>query len=237
LSELKHRIMNMTLLAFRALRFALAAGLAYWAGAAWAQSSADVALVNQLSGDVVYIDGGGRQNKAQAFMRVRQGDRFTLSAGGAVRVVYLKGGRQESWTGPAAFRAGSAQSDVISGSRPRVVTLPGDVPQRIARVPELIQATRLGGVTLRDAARGRPPLTSGEQAEVARAKAAYRKMRAATSADDVTPELYLFSVLQDFSLYDELKSVAEDMQRRQPASAEIRELANWARSNVAAPGK
>lgn len=198
------------------------------ANLAWAQAPADVALVSQLTGEVVYVGEGGKQNKAQAFMRVRKGDRFTIPAGGSLRVVFLQGGRQESWKGPGSFRVGATQSDKLSGSRPQVVKLPTDVPQNIARVPNLIQTARLGGVTVREASRARPPLSEQAQAEVAAAKATYRKMRAGASPDDITPELYLFSVLQDFERYDDLRSVAEDMQRRQPGSAEIRELATWA---------
>jgi hypothetical protein len=220
--------MNTRLTVFR---LALAAGLLCGITAAWSQSSADVALVNQLTGEVTYVAEGGKPSKAQVFMRVRQGDRFTVSAGGLVRVVYLKGGRQESWKGPASFRAGPAQSDKLSGASPAVEKLPTDVPQKIARVPELIQAAKLGGITIRNP-RAQPPLSAQDRAEVAEARATYKKMRASAAPDDVTPELYLFSVLQDFSLYEELKPVAEDMQRRQPASAEIRELAEWAKSRA-----
>jgi hypothetical protein len=212
----------------RRLQLAFAAGL-LCANLAWAQAPADVALVSQLTGEVVYVGQGGKQNKAQAFMRVRKGDRFTIPAGGSLRVVFLQGARQESWKGPGSFRAGATQSDKLSGSRPQVIKLPTNVPQNIARVPDLIQTARLGGVTVRDASRP-PPFSRQDQAEVAAAKATYGKMRAAASPDDITPELYLFSVLQDFARYDELRSVAEDMQRRQPGNAEIRELATWARA-------
>ena len=69
---------------------------------AGAQSS-DVGLVNQLSGDVAYTAQGGTQSKAQAFMKVRQGDRFSLPAGAQLRLVYFNGSRQETWKGPASF--------------------------------------------------------------------------------------------------------------------------------------
>jgi len=70
-----------------------------------------------------------------------------------------------------------------------------------------------------------------ERAEVAEARATFGKMRAAAAPDDVTPELYLFSVLQGYSLYEELGPVAENMLRRQPRSEDIRALAKWARIN------
>jgi hypothetical protein len=199
---------------------------------ALAQVGADVALVNQLAGDVTYVGSSGKENKAQAFMRVRQGDRFSVSAGSLLRIVYLQGGRQESWKGPASFLAGLGQSETVSGAGPQVALLPAAVPQKIARVPELLQSARLGGVTVRGGPRARPPLSAQDEADVAEARATYKQMRATAAPDDVTPELYLISVLQDYSLYDELRPVAQDMRRRQPDNAGVQDLAGWIESRA-----
>ena len=204
-------------------------------GAALAQAqNADVGLVNLLSGDVAYASEGAAGGKVQAFMKVRQGDRFTVPAGAQVRVVYFQGGRQETWKGPAAFKAGAQAGEASSGKPSDVSTLPSTVPQRIAQVPELIQIAKLGrsgGVAVRGA--GRPPkLTAEQQAEVKTAREIYGKMRAQSSADDITPELYLYSVLQDFLLYDDMKPVVDEMSKRQPANAEVQELAAWVKSRT-----
>jgi hypothetical protein len=202
--------------------------------AALAQSGADVGLVNLLSGDVSYQPEGAAASKAQAFMKVRQGDRFNVPAGAQLRVVYFQGGRQETWRGPAAFKAGAQQGEASSGQPAAVSTLPSAVPQKIAQVPELIQIAKLGrsgGVAVRGV--GKPPrLTPEQQAEVNGAKDTYGKMRAAASPDDITPELYLYSVLQDYLLYDEMKPVVEEMAKRQPASTEVRELVGWVKSKT-----
>ena len=79
------------------------AGVAFGAAAA-----DDVGLVNQLSGDVTYSS-AGHSAKARAFMKVREGDRFNVPSGAKVRVVYFHGGRQESFSGPASFTAGSGR--------------------------------------------------------------------------------------------------------------------------------
>ena len=42
---------------------------------------ADVGLVNMLNGDVSYVSEGAAAAKVRSFMKVRQGDRFTLPAG------------------------------------------------------------------------------------------------------------------------------------------------------------
>ena len=203
-------------------------------GTAIAQN-ADVGLLNMLNGDVNYAsEGGSAGSKAQAFMKVRQGDRFTVPAGAQLRVVYFDGGRQETWKGPAAFKAGAKASDATNGSPSDVATLPSAVPQKIAQVPELLQIAKLGrsgGVAVRGAGKA-PRLTAEQQAEVATAKDTYRKMRAQSPADDVTPELYLYSVLQDFLLYDDMKPVVDEMVKRQPGNSEIQELASWVKSRT-----
>lgn len=211
------------------------ASLVLGIGALHAQAqTADVGLVNLLNGDVSYVSEGAASAKARPFMKVRQGDRFTLPAGAQLRVVYFQGGRQESWKGPASFRAGAQAGEQGSGANPEVSALPAGVPQKIAQVPELMQIAKLGrsgGVAVRGA--GRPPrLTAEQQAEVKSARDTYGKLRAQSSADDITPELYLYSVLQDYLLYDDMKPIVEEMAKRQPSNAEVQELVAWVKSRT-----
>ena len=196
-----------------------------------AAQGADVGLVNMMSGDVNYQSEGAQVTKARSFMKVRQGDRFTVPAGAQIRVVYFQGGRQETWKGPATFKAGDKASE--GGQPAEVATLPSSVPQKIAQVPELIQIAKLGrsgGVAVRGGKA--PKLTAEQQAEVAAAKDTYKKMRSGAAADDITPELYLYSVLQDFLLYDEMKPVVEEMAKRQPGNTEVSELVSWVKSKT-----
>jgi hypothetical protein len=190
--------------------------------AAGAFAAGDVGLINHLSGDVSYSS-GGTTAKAKAYMKVREGDRFSVAAGAQVRVVYFQGGRQESFSGPASFVTGTQQSSVQSGAQPQVAQLPSGVPQKISQTPELIQIARLGrsgGVAVRGVGREQR-LTPQQQAEVRQAKETYQKLRAGAAADDITPELYLYSVLQDHLLYNEMKPVVEEMARRQPGNADV----------------
>lgn len=217
----------------RTISMLIAAAAALFAGPAGAQG-ADVGLVNMLSGDVSYQSPGASSSKAQAFMKVRQGDKFNVSNGAQVRVVYFQGGRQETWSGPASFTAGMQSSQAQSGQPSQVATLPSTVPQKIAQVPDLIQIARLGrsgGVAVRGAGKA-PRLTAEQQSEVAQAKDTYKKMRAGTSVDDITPELYLYSVLQDYLLYIDMKPVVEEMSKRQPGNPEVQELAAWVKSKT-----
>ena len=194
--------------------------------------SGDVGLVNHLSGEVAYASQAVKQPKAQAFMKVRWGDRFTLPAGAQVRVVYFNGGRQETWKGPASFNVGAQQSEAISGQVSDAAQLPSGVARKIALVPNLVQVAKVGrsgGIAVRGG--GRPGrLSSEQQAEVSQAKANYAQMRQKASADDITPELYFYSVLQDHLLYDEMKTVTAEMLKRQSNNPEAQELAAYVKS-------
>lgn len=218
------KILKSTILAAALLGMAVGAG---------AQAS-DVGLINQLSGEVAYTDQGGAQSKAQAFMKVRQGDRFTLPAGAQLRVVYFNGSRQETWKGPASFKAGTQQSEAASGQVAEAAQLPSGVAQKIAQVPNLVQIAKLGrsgGIAVRGG--GKPGrLSSEQQAEVTEAKAIYAQMRQKSQAEDITPELYFYSVLQDHLLYDEMKTVTDEMLKRQPNNPEALELAAYVKSRI-----
>ena len=205
-------------------------GLASGAGA----QSSDVGLINQLSGDVSYAGQGGSQSRAQAFMKVREGDRFTLPAGAQLRLVYFNGSRQESWKGPASFKAGTRQSEALSGQVADAAQLPTGVAQKIAQVPNLVQIAKLGrsgGIAVRGG--GKPGrLSSEQQAEVNQAKANYTQMRQKAAAEDITPELYYYAVLQDHLMYGEMKTMTDEMLKRQPNNPEAQELAAYVKSRI-----
>lgn len=187
----------------------------------------DVGVVNLVSGEVTYVAQGGTPAKVSPFMRVREGDRFELQGGGQLRVVFLQGGRQERWQGPASFTAGAKESRGQKGKPAEVTQLPATVPARIARVPQLMQNARLGGVGLRGI---RPERTAADEAILDDARATYRKLRRELPEDDLTPELYLFSTLDEYRLYDEMRPLADEMLRKQPQSAEVKALGAYVKA-------
>lgn len=195
--------------------------LASLAGAAVAQDAAsDVGLVNALQGDVSYQSKDGPARKAQAYMRVRHGDKIQVAAGASIRISYTTASRQESWTGPASFVATSSGGELLKGSKPEVAQLPAAVPQKLARVSELMNTSRVGGLVVRSV----KAQTATSKEEVAAAVATYESMRAAAVPSDVTPELFLYSVFQEHGMVDDLKIVAREMMLRQPDNAEIQQL-------------
>jgi len=191
---------------------------------AFAQAGGDVGLVNSLQGDVSYQGKEGPARKAQAYMRLRHGDKVTLAAGAAIRISYTTASRQESWSGPATFVATSAGGELLKGAKPQIVNLPAAVPQKLARVSELMNTSRVGGLVVRSV----KAQSASSKEEVAEAVAAYETMRASAAPSDVTPELFLYSVFQEHGMVDDLKIVAKEMMTRQPNNAEIQQLAQAA---------
>ncbi len=198
---------------------------ALFGGVALAQDAGgDVGLVNSLQGDVSYQGKEGPSRKAQPYMRLRHGDKVTVAAGGAIRISYTTANRQESWTGPSSFVATSGGGELLKGSKPEIVQLPAAVPQKLARVSELMNTSRVGGLVVRSV----KAQSASSKEEVAEAVAAYESMRAKAAPNDVTPELFLYSVFQENGMIDDLKIVAKEMMSRQPDNPEIRQLAQAA---------
>jgi len=210
----------------------LLVGFLMAASSVWALAQgSDVGLVNLVAGDVTYAPLSGSPGKVQAFMRLRDGDRVTVPQGGQIRIVYFEGSRQERWSGPASFRAAKAQSEPISGKPADVQVLPASVPQRISRVPELMQNAKLGGIQVRGL-NARQQASIVQQESVRESRITYERLRAEMPADDITPELFLYAALEEFLLYEDMKAVVEEMLRRQPGSEDVRALAAYVDSRL-----
>lgn len=209
--------------------FALVAAL--FVGTVFAQ--ADVGLVNQVTGNVTYTSGKDTAaHGVQAYGRVRHGDKVTIPAGAELKLSYFTGNRQELWKGPASFVAATGGGEVLKGNKPVVSQLPGLVSQKLARIPELMGTSRIGGIVVRSLA-VRPDAAQREK-EVAEAMSAYEAMRAKSAESDITPELFLISVLIDNEMYSDVKWVAQELIKRQPNNEEYRKFASWAESQRAA---
>ena len=209
----------------RGLAMLLLAALAAVAGEA---SAADVGVINHLAGLVTVTNGVGT-SKAHAYMNINEGDRFDVPAGVVVKVAYFQSGRQETFEGPVIFTVGAVQSNVRRGAGPQVTTLPSGVSQKISQTQDLVQIAKLGTAGNMQPSTREPRLTPQQQAEVRQARAIYAKLRAETPADDITPELYFYSVLQDHLLYNEMRGVVAEMGKRQPGNRDVAVLAEYVR--------
>jgi len=170
---------------------------------------------------------------AQAFMKIRLGDRFELQAEALVQLVYFLGGRQETWKGPAVFTADDSQSYPETQVQPSVRILPAGTVQGVRRIPVLLQRSGVSrpGATLIRGGVDKPTtaivLTQQEKAEIAAAKETYRSLRNQTDPGDITPELYLLGILTDYEQYSEMEGVIEEALRRQPNNDILKGLREW----------
>jgi hypothetical protein len=217
-----------------AMRKTLLACVLVVASGAASPQGADVGLVSMVSGDVAYVPLAGASGRVKAFMRLRDGDKVELPPGAHVRVVLFGAARQERWEGPARFRAAQGASVPLSGKLAEVTNLPAGVPQRIARVPELIQNARLGGIQMRG---GPPPaarVTAEEKAALSDARTQHDAMRNALLPDDITAELFLFATLEELRrdpgtrpAEEEMlrNQLVQEMLRKQPDNQDVKALA------------
>jgi hypothetical protein len=209
----------------------------------WAQTLApDVGLVTQLFGDVTYMSEGYQktQEKVQSFVRIRQGDRFVVTAGAMVQVVYFQSGRKEMWKGPVVFVVGETQSRAEGEkgiqARPEVTFLPTGVSQGMRRIPILLRRaglSRSGTTQVRGVAGGPQKaiiLSEEEKTEIKMAKENYQNFRKQTKAEDITPELTLLGILADYEQYEEMEGVIKDAMKIQPDNQVLKELDEWVRT-------
>jgi hypothetical protein len=199
----------------------------------------DVGLVTVLSGSVTYWNDAHQETPAtaQAFMKIRRGDRFKLRAGAVMQLVYFLGGRQETWKGPVTLAVGDSEShpERQGGvhAQPKVVVLPAGTTQGVRRLPVLLRRaglSRPGATQVRGDVEASPApfaTTPEEKAEIVAAKETYRSLRKQTDADDITPELYLLGVLTDYEQYSEMGEIIREALNRQPDNEILKGLMEW----------
>ena len=64
------------------------------------------------------------------------------------------------------------------------------------------------------------------------ARQTYEQLRKSSAATDIVPEQYLYAVLQDHLLYEEMKMVVAEMQKRQPSNPDIAVMAEYVKAKT-----
>jgi hypothetical protein len=219
----------------------------------------DVGLVTALSGEATYWNPGEKQvpAKAQAFLKIRQGDRFKLAQGAAVQLTYFASGRQETWKGPVTVNVGEAASQSAEKQPPRlpaeVKVLSPKVATRMAAAPaavarsapqtggasQVMREARSSGVIQTMAPRKAPsaspppgPLSAQVQKELAEAEQVYQDLKDQAKAGDRTPEIYLLGVYAHHRQYRQMEQVIDAWLAKQPGDQTLQKLKAWARSRA-----
>jgi hypothetical protein len=192
-----------------------------------ARAQADAGLLTELRGAATYQAAGGAESATQTLMKLRVGDRLRLPAATSLKLVYFKSATAESWRGPASFVVGEQRSEQTNGEFTSTV-LPG-----AARAP--VELTRLGNINRVGAVvvRGiKPP-----EADITQARERYQAWRAEAAPDDLLPDLYFYAVLKQYNRKADMQSLAADMLKRAPGSAEARALSGQGAAEATAAGK
>lgn len=181
-----------------------------------ALAAGDVGLIDRLSGEVGARSAAGGSFKATAFMKVREGDTFTLPANSEAQIVYFESRRRELWRGPASLRAGTTKSEALSGT-PAAVSEAKGAPNREA-LAQAGNVQRLGSLTLRSS---RP---YPDDARIERAKVEYSAWTASAAPDDILPELSMIGLLRERQDPALLAPYLEALKRKQPERPETKAL-------------
>ena len=179
-----------------------------------AHAQAGAGLVTRFSGQAQIVNVNRTPLKVSPFMKINAGDRVEMQAGSSLKLVYFANGREEAWKDNATFEVGAEASHAIQGA-PEVTSLPASAPRgrELARTQSFDTITRIGSVRMRYLPR------EGAQFEtVAAAKRSYDAWRATAANDDLLPDVYYFSVLDEFNLRDEMQYLAAEAVKRNPGS-------------------
>ena len=180
----------------------------------------DVDVLSAVQGDVTYRSESALALPAKPFMKLRDGDVLNVPPGGEVRVIFLQAHLEEDWKGPAVFRLGTQHGEPIQGKPETSIPLPGAVPVKIAALTEIVRTSRPGGVQIRGVPRPRP----GYEEAMGAARQTYEELRGRMPEDDITPELYLFSVANEYVLEGEMRRMLDEMRRRRPGDPNVEVL-------------
>ena len=199
-------------------------------------AASEVGMVTQISGKVTYQSASdSKPADVRNFMKVYEGDMFSLSADSFVQLVYLRSGRKETWKGPGNFKAGDQQGKSQNSSlQPKAGMMDTEKARQIVLLSDNLDPSRLQrtGSTI---ARGEkkasqaPPraLSEAERKKIADAKQNYQDMLKDADAGDITPELYMFSVFADYDQFTEMKLLLAEMRKKQPDNKDIDHLEEW----------
>lgn len=219
-----------------------AIGLCVFSGTLLAVAT-DIGMVTRLEGQVVYWNDteGQAQQTAQNFMKVRGEDHFDLKADARLQLVFFASGRRELWQGPMRLKVTDAGAKIVEGglssTSPIVTLLPETVSKEMQRISPLIEPDKLhrSGSTIvrgkRENAKGASlpasALSDKETAAVEAARKTYNDLAGGSAEDDITPELFLFSVLADYDQFDEMDGLLKKMRAKQPENPAVERLAVW----------
>ncbi|HEX5841279.1 MAG TPA: hypothetical protein VFY62_02240 [Pseudomonas sp.] len=179
--------------------------------------AAEVGLVTALSGTVALQGAAQGESRAlQAFSKLHEGDRLTLSEGARLQLVFFHGAQEQVWQGAGELQvaaAGAAPQPL--GWQPQVRQLPQVLVKQLAKTPAPDGQVKAGMVRLRS-------MPSGGTLESVEKR--YTQLRQQALGDDRNPELYLLASYFELQEYAKLQGLLQKMAKAAPADGEVKLL-------------
>jgi hypothetical protein len=174
-------------------------------------------FVTQSQGTVSYQVGAGKEQALPAFARVPSGTRVKVGDNAKLQIVYLRSGRQESWTGKASLVVGDEESKASDSTVPAIKVLQPYMIETLTKSREVMGNihSRQGMIRVRSLMAA---------TKVKEAEDRYVELRAQSAEDDITPEIFLLTTLDGLKAYQSMKKPLAEMLRRQPDNAEAKAL-------------
>jgi len=218
-----------------------------------AASLPDIGMITMLKGEITYWNTivKEKEKPAQGFMKVRPDDEFKLASNSELQLIFFSTGRKEIWKGPAELKLSESMGKLTGANQKsnnlQVIKLPAAVVNEIRRVSPLIDPTKLhrsGAFAIRGVNAMEPipieklslksaSLDIEEKEEINAVKQTYKTLVISSSSDDITPELYLFSVLADYDQFEDIKQLIIKMKEKQPDNPGVEQLVQWLRDQAA----
>jgi hypothetical protein len=176
-------------------------------------------FVTQSQGTVSYQVGSGKEQPLPAFAKLASGTRIKLGDNAKLQIVFLRSGRQESWTGKVALVVGDDESNASGAGAPTPVVklLQPYMVETLVKSREV-----MGNIHARQGMIRVRSLMAATK--VKEAEDRYAELRGQAAEDDITPEIFLLTTLDGLKAYQSMKKPLAEMLRRQPDNAEAKAL-------------
>ncbi|QTA78337.1 Uncharacterized protein dnl_05580 [Desulfonema limicola] len=216
-----------------------------------AASLPDIGMITMVKGEIIYWNNNVNEKKqaAQGFMKVRPDDEFRLAADSELQLIFFANGRKEIWKGPAELKLSEAMGQLADKNEKNdkltVVQIPTKVVNEVRRISPLIDPAKLhrsGSYAIRGYQVEKLPveklslksasLDIEEREELDSVKQTYDALSLSSASNDITPELYLFSILADYEQFEDIKQILVKMKKKQPGNPGIEQLEDWLRNQA-----
>ncbi|MCP4023117.1 MAG: hypothetical protein GY729_14845 [Desulfobacteraceae bacterium] len=198
-------------------------------------------MITQISGSASYVDIKTSQGAPlKPFMKLYEGDKVTLEDKAQVQLILFANGSKSTWKGPVTFVVKKTKAVPVGNTayKPTVSSMPDVVTKEVRRIAKIVDPSRMqkaGAQVVRgnetESTQEEPlpsvELDPSEEREINLARNTYDSLIKESAKNDITPELFLFSVLADYDQFKEMGTLINTMRKKQPENPTIRQLEVW----------